>query len=412
MPPPKTGKKLTDAQKAILDRWIEQGAPYAKHWAFERAEAGAAAGANAGGAGRRNPIDAFVLRAAREAKGLQPVAGGRSLHACRRVSLDLIGLPPTPEEADAFVNDSVARTPTRSSSIACSPRRTTASAGRGAGSTSPATPTPTATRRTAPRSIWPYRDWVINALNADMPFDQFTIEQLAGDMLPNATLDAAHRHRLSPQHDAQRGRRHRPARVPLPRDDRSRRHHRHHLARADRRLRPVPHAQVRSRSRTASTTSSWRSSTTPTSRTRSAVPTRIARQRAQRGEDRRARSPSCRTNGRWPPTGTAVRPARRAAAYEGSSPPGSQRERGARGALDGRCVRRGEVEPAAAHGAAGRLGLRSAATSPRATPTTLTFRGRARRASPRSGWKRCPTSACRRTARACATTKGRRAISS
>ena len=87
----------------------------------------------------------------------------------------------------------------------------TASAGRGAGSTWPGMPTPTATRRTAPRSIWPYRDWVIHALNADLPFDRFTIEQIAGDLLPGATLEPEGRHRLPPQHHAQRGRRHRPA---------------------------------------------------------------------------------------------------------------------------------------------------------------------------------------------------------
>ena len=71
--------------------------------------------------------------------------------------------------------------------ISCSLARGTASAGRGAGSISRAMRTRMATRRIAPRSIWPWRDWVIKALNADLPFDQFTIEQLAGDLLPNAT---------------------------------------------------------------------------------------------------------------------------------------------------------------------------------------------------------------------------------
>ena len=80
-------------------------------------------------------------------------------------------------------------TPTRRRSTGCSRRRTTANAGRGRGSISPATPTPTATRRTTAATIWKYRDWVIDAFNRDMPFDQFTVEQIAGDMLPNATIE-------------------------------------------------------------------------------------------------------------------------------------------------------------------------------------------------------------------------------
>ena len=95
------------------------------------------------------------------------------------------------------------------------------------------------------RSIWPYRDWVIRALNADMPFDQFTVEQIAGDLLPARDRQPADRHRVSSQHDAQRRRRHRPAGIPLLRDDRPGRHHGDCLAGHDPRLRAVPHAQVR-----------------------------------------------------------------------------------------------------------------------------------------------------------------------
>ena len=131
-----------------------------------------------------------------------------AIRCCGGVALDLTGLQPTPAEVDAVLAEAEADKsgqmpmrataeaaggtgPTDITSIACWPRRITASAGPAAGSTWPATPTPTATRRTGTRSIWPYRDWVIRALNADMPFDQFTIEQIAGDMLPGRDAIAA-----------------------------------------------------------------------------------------------------------------------------------------------------------------------------------------------------------------------------
>ena len=136
----------------------------------------------------RNPIDRFVLaRLEREKLSPSPEAAQADAAAARHAR------PHRPAadagELDAFLADTAPDAYEQASSTGCSRRRTTASAGRGPGSTSRATPTPTATRRTTAATIWKYRDWVIDALNRDMPFDQFTIEQIAGDMLPNATTE-------------------------------------------------------------------------------------------------------------------------------------------------------------------------------------------------------------------------------
>jgi mono/diheme cytochrome c family protein len=186
MPPPSTKSKLTDTQKAVLKKWVAQGAEYVPHWAFV-APRQAAVPAVSHGDFVRNPIDAFVL-ARLQREGLTPSPAADRYTLVRRVYLDLLGIPPTPEQADAFVNDPAANAYEKLvDQLLASPlygerwARRWLDLARYADTNG--------YEKDRPRSIWPYRDWVIKALNADLPYDQFTIEQLAGDMLPNATVD-------------------------------------------------------------------------------------------------------------------------------------------------------------------------------------------------------------------------------
>jgi mono/diheme cytochrome c family protein len=186
MPPPYSGKTLTPAQVATLRRWIEQGAAYARHWAFvppQRPELPAVK--NAGWA--MNPIDRFIL-ARLEERGLRPSPPADRVTLIRRVSLDLTGLPPTIAEVQAFLADTKPGAYERVvDRLLQSPHygeiwaRHWLDVARYADSNGFSID--------APRSIWKYRDWVIDAFNRDMPFDRFAIEQLAGDMLPAATLE-------------------------------------------------------------------------------------------------------------------------------------------------------------------------------------------------------------------------------
>ena len=182
----------------------------------------------------------------------------------RRLYLDLLGLPPTPQQVDAFVADSRPDAYERLVDR-CWPVRIMANAARHWLDLARYADSNGFTIDSA-RSIWRYRDWVIDALNQDMPFDQFTIEQMAGDLLPNATLEQKiatgfHRNTL-----INRGRRHRRRAVPRRVHGGSRQHDRVGLARPDRRLLPVPRSQVRSAQPSASITSFSRSSTAATSR--------------------------------------------------------------------------------------------------------------------------------------------------
>lgn len=186
MPPSSTKVTLTDAQKELLKRWIAQGAEYKTHWAFV-APKQAPLPAVKQTDWPRNPIDRFVL-ARLESEGLHPAPEADRYTLIRRVYLDLIGLPPTPQEADAFANDpSPDAYDKLVDRLLANPHYGERWARRWLDLARYADTN--GFEKDRPRSIWPYRDWVINALNADMPFDQFTIKQLAGDMLPNATVE-------------------------------------------------------------------------------------------------------------------------------------------------------------------------------------------------------------------------------
>ncbi len=181
MPPPEAKMELPAAEKEILRKWVAQGAEYRPHWAFvppQRPPVDPAAG---------NAIDVLV-RQKLAAEGLQPSPEAPRGQLIRRVSLDLIGLPPTPEEVDAFVNDpDPAAYEKLVDRLLASPHYGERWARRWLDLASYADTN--GYEKDRERVIWPWRDWVIRALNSDTPFDQFTIKQLAGDMLPNATLD-------------------------------------------------------------------------------------------------------------------------------------------------------------------------------------------------------------------------------
>ena len=188
---------LTDREVAIIRAWIDQGAtapadetpgfsPGRSHWAFApvtRPKMPEVRNRH----WVRSPIDHFIL-ARLEAEGIEPSPRADRVTLIRRLSFDLLGLPPTPEEVDAFVadesRDACARLVDR---LLQSPRfgerwgRHWLDVARYADSHG--------FTIDGPRSIWKYRDWVIDALNRDLPFDQFTIEQIAGDLLPQATRE-------------------------------------------------------------------------------------------------------------------------------------------------------------------------------------------------------------------------------
>ena len=184
MPPPESNKKLSDEQRELLKCWISEGARYERHWAFVPPKLAVLPTIKLGN-WPKNDIDRFVL-AELERNGMEPSPPADGFQLVRRVYLDLIGLPPTPEQADRFVYDSRPDAYERLvDELLASPHYGERWARRWLDLARYSDTN--GYEKDRPRMMWPYRDWVINALNDDMPFDQFTIDQLAGDMLPNAT---------------------------------------------------------------------------------------------------------------------------------------------------------------------------------------------------------------------------------
>ena len=183
MPPPETHKSLTSEEKELVKQWIEEGAPYEGHWAFSTPKKAEVPKIN----GTKNPIDAFIQdRLKQEGLTVSPSAEKETL--LRRVYLDLTGLPPTLEELDAFITD---QSPNAWEKVIDDLMNRTAygehmarfwlDLARYADTHG--------LHLDNERSMWLYRDWVVKAFNQNLPFDEFTRWQLAGDLLPNRTID-------------------------------------------------------------------------------------------------------------------------------------------------------------------------------------------------------------------------------
>ena len=185
-PMPPAGDRLTPTEIETLRQWIDAGAEYQRHWAFDRPVTPQLPDV-INESWPRNPVDHFVL-AKLEARGLAPSGEANRYTLARRLSLDLTGLPPKPESVDAFVADQSADAYERFvagllnssaygerwASVWLDLARYADSMGY---------------EKDTLRTIWPYRDWVVRALNDNMPFDEFTVQQLAGDLLPEPTDD-------------------------------------------------------------------------------------------------------------------------------------------------------------------------------------------------------------------------------
>lgn len=185
MPPPEVHKTVTSAQVKVLREWISEGANWQQHWAFIPPVKAKVPADHSGWA--VNEIDRFIL-ARLKGEGLKPSGEADRPTLVRRLSLDLTGLPPTPEEVGAFARDRTTTAWAKSiGRLQKSPRygehraRYWLDAARYADTHG--------LHLDNYREMWPYRDWVIRAFNDNKPFDEFTVEQLAGDLLPDATVE-------------------------------------------------------------------------------------------------------------------------------------------------------------------------------------------------------------------------------
>ncbi len=186
MPPPASKKTLTAAEKLTLAKWIAAGAEYQPHWSYIAPRRPALPDVK-NPAWARNAIDRFVL-AKLDEQGLLPAAEADPRTLARRLSLDLTGLPPSPEFVDGYLND---RSPDAYEKLVDRLMQSKAwGEHRGRYWLDAARYADTnGIHIDNYREIWTYRDWVIDAFNRNLPFDQFTIEQLAGDLLPNPTIE-------------------------------------------------------------------------------------------------------------------------------------------------------------------------------------------------------------------------------
>lgn len=189
MPPPESHKKMREEEIALIERWIKEGAEYEEHWSFIAPQKPPVPNlpGDAPPEWKSHPVDSFLF-AKMASSGLSPNPPEEKSRLLRRVTFDLTGLPPTPEETAAFLADSspdayekVVDRLLASHRYGENMARFWLDAARYADTHG--------IHIDNYRAIWPYRDWVIDAFNANMPFDQFTIEQIGGDLLPSPTLD-------------------------------------------------------------------------------------------------------------------------------------------------------------------------------------------------------------------------------